>query len=136
MNQPTKLTDNEFLSQFESLTLDPQYFNHIGHLRLAWLYVNEHSLENAIELTSEGIKAYAQSLGATDKYHATITHALVRIVAQRQTANRCHSWQQFNELNHDLVTDALGQLKRYYSDTVLFSDEAKQTVKDADIKSL
>ena len=31
------MTDTEFLKQLEALILDPKYFNHEGHIRLAWL---------------------------------------------------------------------------------------------------
>lgn len=73
------LDDQTFLKQFESLTLEPCHFNHIGHLRLAWLYLQSNDVSQAAKLTSNGIKAYAESLGANNKFHLTITNALYQL---------------------------------------------------------
>lgn len=76
------LPDNEFLKQFEAKKLPPEEFTHTGHLRLAWLYINQYELDTAIDKITHGIDAHASSLGAPDKFHYTITEALVRIMQQ------------------------------------------------------
>ncbi len=81
--QPQALNDATFIAQFENQTLSSAHFNHIGHLRLAWLYLERYPLEQAISLVCGGIKAYAESLGASTKFHFTITNAIVRIMAMR-----------------------------------------------------
>lgn len=86
MTKSDQITDETFLQQFEKLTLDSKHFNHIGHIRLAWLYICQYGLESAMEKTFVGIPAYAGNLGASDKFHATITDAIVRIIAKRMSA--------------------------------------------------
>ena len=43
------LSDADFIDQFERKILSPEHFNHIGHLRLAWLYLQKNSLTNAVK---------------------------------------------------------------------------------------
>ena len=46
------MTDEDFIAAFESRTLDPQHFNHLGHVRLAWLYLQRHDFDEAVARTS------------------------------------------------------------------------------------
>ena len=49
------ISHQQFLEQFENQTLDPNYFDHRGHIRLAWLYLNDATFDqahNAPELPS------------------------------------------------------------------------------------
>ncbi len=78
-----KLSDKEFIEAFEDQSLQPELFNHYGHLRLGWLYLKAYPLDIAIEKTVSGISAYASSLGATDKFQHTLTEAIIRIMAVR-----------------------------------------------------
>ena len=77
------LNDHEFLSQLEACLLNPIYFDHIGHLRLAWLSLQQNELEAAVEKTCICIKNFAESLGAYDKFHYTLTDAIVRVMHGR-----------------------------------------------------
>ena len=130
------IDDNTFLTQFENQTLSPIHFRHIGHLRLAWLYLNRHDVETAIGLVCSGIQAYAESLGATTKFHLTITDAIVRIMAKRVDAMAKKEWDLFLDENRDLVEDALSVLSQYFSKDRLFSEEARTSLVQPDIKPL
>jgi len=130
------LDDITFINQFEMKTLNPTHFDHKGHIRLAWLYLNNHELEKAIDLTCNGIKAYAESLGAKGKFHLTITDALVRIMAQRIQKNPANNWEYFLLVNQDLVLNSLEVIKQFYSNEVLFSNEAKCSLVKPDIKQI
>jgi hypothetical protein len=77
------LSDETFIAQFENHTLSADYFDHLGHLRIGWLYLNQYDTNSAIERACTGIETYAQSLGAGDKFHFTITDATMRIMAKR-----------------------------------------------------
>lgn len=75
------MTDEQFLSQFHDLTLAPSEFGHAGHLRLAALNLRGCGTAEAITRTCAGIRAYAAHLGAADKFHWSVTEALVRLMA-------------------------------------------------------
>lgn len=131
-----QLDDRTFLTQFENQTLDPVHFDHIGHLRLAWLYLNSQDVEDAVQAVCTGIDAYASSLGAHTKFHLTITDALVRIMAQRLEQRPGKSWADFLEDNNDLVRDAVGVLSKHFSRELLFSETARTTLVKPDLRPL
>ena len=128
------INDADFLKQFENTTLKPGYFNHIGHLRIAWLYLNTKNLEEAISATCSGIQAYATSHNEPKKFHKTITSALVIIMSQRISTMQEKNWQLFLQQNEDLVDDAISVLNKYYSNDNLFSEEARIDFVKPDIK--
>jgi hypothetical protein len=130
------LSDKTFLTQFESKTLDPVHFSHLGHIRLAWLYLNRMPLDTALEKVCSGINSYAISLGANSKFHLTITDALVRIIAKRINASDDKSWSFFLEQNNDLISDAQSILAQHFSEKLLFSEVARSTLVEPDLKSL
>ena len=128
------IDDQTFIREFENQTLNPEYFDHLGHLRIAWLYLSRYSLNEANQRVCNGIKIYAESLGATDKFNLTITDALVKIMAQRMETGQ--GWEDFIRSNADLVENALSVLGNYYSEEVLFSEEAKRCVLEADVREM
>ena len=130
------IDDQTFLTQIENLTLDKIYFNHVGHLRLAWLYLESYETDIAVNKTCQSIKAYAESLGARQKFNKTITDALVRIMAKRKAGLVNESWSNFIKTNTDLVEDAFSVLLQYYSKERLLSEEARLSVVSADIKEI
>ncbi|MDE1462460.1 hypothetical protein [Spartinivicinus poritis] len=126
------LSDQDFIEQFEQLTLPAEYFNHVGHLRLAWLYLQQYELTDAINKTTTGIQAYANHLGAKDKFHHTITEALIHIIYHRTITIIDSSFSDFLLVNQDLVNNAKDVLCQYYSASVLFSTEAKKLFVEPD----
>ncbi|MCX4027199.1 hypothetical protein [Spartinivicinus marinus] len=126
------LSDQDFIEQFEQQTLPTEYFNHVGHLRLAWLYLQQYELNAAINKTTTGIQAYANHLGVKDKFHHTITEALVHIIHHRTLAIVDSNFSDFLLANQDLVNNAKDVLGQYYSASVLFSAEAKKLFVEPD----
>jgi len=74
------MDDHDFLSSFERCTLPQEHFNHAGQVRLAWLCLERLAFDDAEDRTCEGIRAYATHLGAADKFHRTITVALMHLL--------------------------------------------------------
>ena len=75
------MDDNAFLAAFHNGTLASSEFKHRGHLRLAWLVLNHHSLEEAARILSSEIQRFAASQGASGRYHETLTRFWVRLVS-------------------------------------------------------
>ncbi|HEY0065085.1 MAG TPA: hypothetical protein VGC21_23405 [Telluria sp.] len=103
--------DDEFLVRFENLTLAPAEFGHAGHMRLGWLNLQRHDRASAIARTCAGIRAYATHLGAPDKFHWTVTEALLRLMAAQ---------------GGRLPGDARLLLARHYSPQLLASEDARR----------
>ena len=130
------LSDQAFLTQFESQTLSPIHFKHVGHLRLAWLYLSRNDVDTAVQLVCSGIQAYAESLGASTKLHLTITDTLVRLVAKRVNRMEEKAWELFLDQNRDLVEDAISVLLQYFSKDLLFSETARISLVQPDVRPL
>ncbi len=130
------LSDDAFIEQFENRTLSPEYFNHRGHLRLAWLYLRRYPLAEAIDRVTQGIRLYATNLGATDKFQHTLTEAIVRIMAQRMEQGSAATLDDYLVANPDLVDDIQGVVGRYYSPELLQSPRARARFVDPDLVPL
>ena len=74
------MNDREFVKAFHESTLSSEDFRHRGHLRLAWLVLRRHTLEEALQFLSLGIKQYASSKGAGGTYNESLTQFWIRIV--------------------------------------------------------
>lgn len=130
------LDDRDFLTRFEHLTLPLPDFDHAGHLRLAWLYLQTYPLDRAIDRTLSGISAYAASQGAATKFHHTLTEAVVRIMYQRHAASGETDFPAWLAANADLLGDFRGVLARYYSDRRLYSEAARREWMAPDIRPI
>jgi len=129
------LSDQDFIHQFEQKTLPLDEFNHRGHLRLAWLYLQKYSLQLAIKKITKGIEAFAVSLGANDKFHHTLTEAIVRIMYRRCQKGEVKTFEKFLQTNPDLVNNIIDLVHIYYSNDRLNSEIAKREFVFPDIKS-
>src|SRR4051812_26038643 len=82
--ESTIMDDATFLKSFENRTLPFDQWHHRAHIKVAYLYLQQHSLAQAIEKVRTGIKAYNaahQVPEAPDRgYHETMTGAWVRLV--------------------------------------------------------
>lgn len=130
------LADKEFQIQFEGLSLPESQFDHIGHLRMAFIYLQQNDLADAIEKTCSGIDQYATSLGAADKFNHTLTEATVRIMASRIGSEHCDNFADFKIRNPDIVKNLKGVLLQHYAHRTLFGEQAKRQFVQPDKKSL
>jgi len=117
--------DIEFLEAIHRATLPPESFRHRGHLRFAWLLLRIHPFELACARCLAGIWYYANSLGANDKFHFTLTRASIMLVHQRQQQGSFSAFDAFLETNSDLLTQFLAIIERHYSPACLNQALAK-----------
>jgi hypothetical protein len=73
--------DLEFLSAFHDGSLPSDEIRHRGHLRLAWLILNRHPVDEAATIVTREIRRFAISQGAASRYHDTLTRFWVRLVS-------------------------------------------------------
>lgn len=125
--------DRDFLRQFDDCSLPETRFGHAGHIRMAWLRLGQAPFEEALARISSGIRRYAAAMGATTKYHETVTVAFARIIASRMRQGE--SFEEFTERNTDLFSPR-PLLQRYYSPAVLASDRAKHEFVGPDREAL
>lgn len=129
-------TDLEFLDAFLSCRLDVAGFDHRGHLRIAWLLLQRHPLEVAVERTCDGIQRLAAHLGVPGKYHRTLSEALVRLMAAADAAAPASSFDAFLTNHPELLVDARAVLARHYSPARLTDPAARTTFLPPDLQPL
>ncbi|UAA39208.1 hypothetical protein KIH87_02260 [Paraneptunicella aestuarii] len=128
----SSLSDAEFQQQFEDKTLNPDEFDHKGHLRIAWLYLSQQPLLQATNSVCSGIKAYAESLGAKDKFHYTLTVATVRLISERMDSGNYRHFYELLKNNTDLITALKQLIAKQYSEELLNSERARNEYVEPD----
>ncbi len=117
--------DQAFLAAVQDCSLDPSQFGHLGHVRLAWICCRLGPLKEAIRRVSNLIETYAGSLGATGKFHQTLTSACVVLVADSIHAQE--SWDAYIERGPEILTAPRELLARHYSPAIMASAAARDT---------
>jgi hypothetical protein len=116
------MDDLEFVAALESCTLPSKAFDHRAHVRLAWLYLTEQPLLDALPRFIASLKRYAGSLGASGKYHETITYAFMFLIHERMFDSSATTFDEFAGANPDLFGPIL---ERYYRAHTLASAAAR-----------
>ena len=126
------ITDEDFLRAFEECRISPDQFHHRDHIRLAWICLGSDQLAIAERRVADAIRTFAAHVGASQKYHETITIAWMRLVATAMEQSRYESFDEFAAANPILFDkDALS---RFYSRGVLQSDTARATWVEPDLE--
>ena len=112
------------IARFEAGQVDAEQFDHEAHVHIGWLYLQRFDTAEAIGRFDSALRRLTMKLGVPDKYHATITWLFLLLINER--SRRDESWIAFRNRNLDLVKESTRTLRRYYSDAVLFSDEARE----------
>jgi hypothetical protein len=68
-----ELADHELLDQFERATLPLECFHHAEHVRVAFLYLRERPVLEALQAFSTALQRFAAANGKSKLYHETIT---------------------------------------------------------------
>jgi hypothetical protein len=121
--RPLSIDADLTTERFENADIDPERFDHEAHVYIAWLYVQNYELPEAIAKFDSGLKRLVAKLGADGKYHATLTWFFLLLIADR--AEDDQSWLDFRQSNTDLIANSKELLSRYYSDGYLFSERAR-----------
>lgn len=126
------MQDTDFLSEFENCTLPKSYFTHRNHIRIAWIYLNKYPTDIAIEKITTGILRYATSLNAAHIYNETLTRAWIHLANKALVNAAQMDFDMFIETHSQLLNSKY--LLQFYSEKLLFSDEAKKQWLEPDIK--
>jgi hypothetical protein len=120
-------TDNQVLiSEFEQGRA-PGAFHHADHVRVAFAYVSELPLLDAMANFSAALKRFALSQGKPNLYHETITWAYLLLIRERiARAGHAQTWEEFAVRNSDLLIWKGGVLTRLYRQETLDSDLARR----------
>jgi len=119
------MTNEELIRCFEADSLPENGFHHADHVRLAFAYLSECPVLEALDRFAGALKHYATARGKSQLYHETITHAYFFLIRERMARNGAAGWDEFARRNSDLLVWKDGILSRYYQPATLQSDLAR-----------
>jgi hypothetical protein len=118
------MTDREFVAAFEACAVANTDFHHADHIRLAWIYLREYPLLEAIDHFSTSLKRFAAHHGVPGLYHETITWAYLLLIHERMNGET--TFDAFRTAHPDLFTWKPSVLARYYTPETLASEHARR----------
>jgi hypothetical protein len=119
------MNNEEIIQCFESDAIPGESFHHADHVRLAFAYLREYPVLQALEKFSGALKRFAAARGKTQLYNETITCAYFFLIRERMARCRGATWDDFVQQNPDLLVWKDGILGRYYKEATLKSDLAR-----------
>ena len=110
-------------------------FHHASHLHVAWAYLAESpSAEQAANKMSQTLRRFAAGAGKPEKYHETMTLFWVKLLSHAHALNPGRCLKDVVRANPQLLEKNLPL--NYYSRERLFSDEARSSWVQPDLKPL
>jgi len=133
------MTDDELIAAFEACSIPIEDWNHRAHLRVAWVYLDRHGLDGAIERMRVNIPRFNAAKGIVDTidmgYHDTLTVAWLRIIDATRLAYAPEADSEaFLDMHTQLHSKVL--LRLYYSRARIMSAEAKARFVEPDLAPL
>jgi hypothetical protein len=120
------MSNEEVILRFENDEIGEGGFHHADHVRLAFAYLSLYPTLRALEKFSSALKRFAVAHGKTQLYHETITCAYLFLIRERMHGCKDAGWEEFALQNADLFVWKGGILERYYRETTLKSDRARE----------
>ncbi len=142
MTEPRPLDDAGLLAGFDQASLSLEQFSHRAHVRLAWILLRAHGLEEALARLRAGLPRMLEAFGIPDTptqgYHETTTHAFLVLVDTTMRAYEremtCENSEAFCEAHPQLQSSKI--LRLFYSPAHRMRPEAKHRFLEPDLAPL
>ncbi|MBV8546342.1 MAG: hypothetical protein JO093_15330 [Acidobacteria bacterium] len=121
------MNDRDFATAFERCEIAGDDFHHRDHVRLAWTYLRDLPLLDALTRFTTSLKRFAAHNGADGLYHETITWAYLLLIHERMERNPAGDFDSFAATNPDLFAWKPSILDQYYDQETLDSPLARRT---------
>jgi|HubBroStandDraft_1064217.scaffolds.fasta_scaffold51226_2 hypothetical protein len=128
------MTDQDYLEPLSEILSVRGGFGHREHLKLAWTYLANNSVEDARRQMASAIRHVTDIHGAPDRYHDTITSSWVILVATHRRHDTAATFDQFIAKYPALLDRQL--LAHHYSEELLRSTSARKRWTTPDLRSL
>jgi len=120
------MNDQLFAEAFERCEIAGDAFHHRDHVRLAWIYLRQMPVIDALKRFTESLKRFAAHNDVPNLYHETITWAYLLLIHERMERNPVDDFPTFEAANADLFAWKPSILNRYYDQETLDSELAKR----------
>ncbi len=128
-------SDLNFQQAFETGDVKPGDFNHVAHLRLAYVYLVEGGPAQAHRRMRESVLTFLGTHGVpTTKYHETLTRAWVMAVSHFMNRKSSTSFSEFAAISTPLLDSKV--MLTHYSAAALFSERARAAFVEPDLEAI
>ena len=117
--QVQKLTD-----QFEALDINPETFLHTEHVAVAWEMLQRYDFLEAAYRYGTSLNTIATKAGAADKFHITVTIAMLSLISERMAEGKADSFESFRDTYPEIFEKQT--LAGWYSTERIGSDAARR----------
>ena len=129
------MTDMELTRALERGEIANEDFHHVSHLHVAWVYLAESSsVQQAANKMRDTLRRFATAAGKPQKYHETITLFWVHLLSRARADSGEERLEELVYANPQLLEKNFPLA--YYSAERLFSDEARTSWVEPDLKPL
>jgi hypothetical protein len=129
------MTDEELTRALERGEIANENFHHASHLHVAWVYLAESlSVQEAANKMRDTLRRLAAAAGRPEKYHETITLFWVHLLSRAYAGSRGERLEEIVHANPQLLEKNFPLA--YYSAERLFSDKARASWVEPDLKPL
>lgn len=128
--------DRRFRHDFESLRFPPSQFHHREHLRLAYVYLCDHSVDSAHTLMRSAILSFLAHLKVDPlKYHETVTRAWILAVRHFiAKTSESDSFSSFVAQNPTILDSKI--MHTHYSTVLLSLPDARASFLEPDLEPI
>ncbi|HEY4281689.1 MAG TPA: hypothetical protein VGM62_01410 [Chthoniobacterales bacterium] len=129
------MTDIEVTRALERGEIANESFHHLSHLHVAWVYLNESSsVDEAASKMRRTLQKFAAAAGHAEKYHETITQFWIRLLGHLRDSGEHSDLSEILKA-HPWLLEKNASME-YYSRDTLFSDRARISWVDPDLRPL
>jgi hypothetical protein len=129
------MTDVELTRALERGGIANENFHHVSHLHVAWVYLAESSsVQQAANKMHRTLRRFVAAAGKPQKYHETITLFWVHLLSRAYAASGGERLEEIVRANPQMLEKNFPLA--YYSAERLFSDEARISWVEPDLKPL
>jgi hypothetical protein len=129
------MTDVELTRALEGGEIANENFHHASHLHVAWVYLSKSSsVSEAADKMGKALRKFAFSVGKLEKYHETITLFWLHILSGTHANAPGKTLEEVVHANPRLLEKNFPLA--YYSSERLFSDEARTSWVEPDLRPL
>ena len=127
--------DLEFRAAFEAGEIQPADFNHLSHLRLAYVYLAEGDPADAGQRMRQSLLNFLDVHHIPrEKFHETLTRAWVMAVSHFMSRKESDSFSEFVENSRPLLDSKV--MLTHYSNEALFSASARSAFVEPDLAAI
>ena len=119
------MTGVELIDRFERGLSPDDSFHHADHVQLAFAYLSQYPVLQALERFAAALKRFAEARGKSQLYHETITYSFFFLIRERMARGGGAEWEEFARQNPDLLISKDVILSRYYHEATLQSRLAR-----------